>query len=151
MYLGNVCKGCVMEVESDLHVFGQCPCNQSINHPIINATQIYAAGAIANSHALPAFWLRGSLPKHLTQLPPESSTPEKIAYPENEARTSGVYYGDASGGGETSYNQWETNSFLTCWNPLKTHLRGFPHVMLRTQQGSRDHWVNSRPKIAWNA
>lgn len=101
------CQRCGSPVEDDVHVFWQCPCNASIEEQAVQNTQYLCARAVKNSSELPSFWLRGLLPRRLTEMLPETapSNDISIGYVNHSSMDwkQQVYCGDASGGKHTEH------------------------------------------------
>jgi len=107
----NLCPRCNSAVENDFHVYWDCPCNLEASHENISSTNNLIERARNEHGDLPCLWLRGILPSGLAVVPDEYSVPSSdvvIEYEHNQSSsewTSGVYYGDASGGENTSYKE----------------------------------------------
>jgi hypothetical protein len=106
----NLCPICDREPETNLHTFWTCPCNASIKHEYVYKTQHLVTRARNEHEQNPAFWLRGLISSSMTEIPPPHDSPTdelSITHinPEVANWSSATYYGDASGGEYTSYNE----------------------------------------------
>jgi hypothetical protein len=106
-----VCPRCGSEDETDLHTYWTCPANHNIDEGCVQQTQYLSARAVARASELPCLWLRGILPAHLTEVPPQYEPTNDVTavyvnpygvHP-NNLWGSGTYYGDASGGEHTEF------------------------------------------------
>jgi len=103
----TLCPRCQLEPETPLHTFWTCPCNKQIDEPIIQNTDKYIQYAVQEEHVYPCLWFRGILPKKFTDINiPEPTDDLCVTHinPDNAHWSSGIYYGDASGGQHTQYN-----------------------------------------------
>ena len=106
----KVCQRCGQADEDDLHTFWTCPHNANNQHENVSQTQYLIPRAKLGSTTHPCMWLRGILPSSFTQLPVEHASPLDVLVsvlhqPENMLWDSGTYYGDASGGENTSFKE----------------------------------------------
>ena len=106
----KLCPRCGLCEETDYHTFWECGCNDSFTHPFVTKTNHLKQKAREGTEEYPCFWLRGIIPASFTQVPPPHTNPsEEYNYnfvnPEQQNWMSGTYYGDASGGKNTSYKQ----------------------------------------------
>jgi len=105
----NKCLRCGLAPEDDLHVYWQCPANKNIDDPCVKDTQVLVKSAEAGCVNYPCFWLRGLVPKSFTLVPPEHQPVKDVDLQfinyESVDWHSDTYYGDASGGKYTQYNQ----------------------------------------------
>ena len=104
------CKRCGMP-DSDLHTFWTCEHNNNLEDSEVVGTQKLIDRAVAESEEYPCLWLRGILPSNLSTIPDEylpnnNTVHTYVSYStpiEDCIVTSGLYYGDASGGTFSSY------------------------------------------------
>ena len=104
------CKRCGMP-DSDLHTFWTCEHNNNLEDSEVVGTQKLIERAVAESEEYPCLWLRGILPSNLSTIPDEylpnnNTVHTYVSYStpiEDCIVTSGLYYGDASGGTFSSY------------------------------------------------
>jgi hypothetical protein len=105
----SACRRCFRTQETCFHVFWECSANADIESEYVSKTQNLCEEAKREHTLFPAMWLRGLLPAHFTEVPPEYETPTselKLTYenPSNDW-VSGTYYGDASGGKHTAISK----------------------------------------------
>ena len=102
-----ICPRCNQSIEDSIHLFWQCPCNDTIESENIQNTQKIQEEARTKAYSEPCLWLRGILPEHYTKIEPEHQpTTELIVHSidrEEVNYSSGTFYGDASGGKFTKY------------------------------------------------
>ena len=104
------CRRCGLP-DSDLHTFWTCPENDNIADAEVAGTQRLIQRAVDESIEYPCLWLRGILPSSLSNVPDEYLAPNEPSHvyvpystPVQECIvTSGLYYGDASGGSFSAY------------------------------------------------
>ena len=104
----DLCPRCGIETETPLHTFWTCPCNKQIDEPIIQNTDKYIQYAVQEESVYPCLWFRGILPKIFTDIDIPEPTNDLYVTHVNEDKahwSSGIYYGDASGGQFTQYNK----------------------------------------------
>ena len=101
------CSRCEEGVEDDLHTFWTCKCTQSIDHNFIIKSNVHINDAIKEASRYPCLWFRGILPSELTLLPDNIAPDDEpcFKYINPISWTSGVYYGDASGGVYSKYQK----------------------------------------------
>ena len=104
------CKRCGLP-DNDLHTFWICAHNNNLQDPEVVGTQELIDRAINESEEYACLWLRGILPSSLNKIPNDylfsiEASHNYISYITPIAQckvTSGLYYGDASGGTFSSY------------------------------------------------
>jgi hypothetical protein len=105
----DLCPRCKLAPETALHTFWTCPCNKDIDEPIIAKTNKHIQRAVDEADVYPCLWFRGLLPTEIIDkvVIPAPTDDINIEYinPENIEWTSGVYYGDASGGEHTQHSK----------------------------------------------
>ena len=103
----SVCPRCDICEETALHAFWQCQANANIDEESVSSSQCLCERATVDSLDIPCLWLRGILPDHLTNIDASHRPPDELhahfINPESCVWSSGVYYGDASGGEHTSF------------------------------------------------
>ena len=107
----NVCPRCGNAVETPLHCYWECPANQNIDEPAVQKTQHLIPAAVARATEEPCLWLRGILPvKYIPNSCEDCPNEYTVTWVDEDndisqakSITSGIYYGDASGGENTSY------------------------------------------------
>ena len=111
--LSPLCVRCTQNRRDSLfHMCWECPGNLEIDHPAIHDTNNLAHTAAVGCHDYPCLWLRGILPSNLVALPPGNEPPASPQYsitnplgtPASNMWTSGIYYGDGSGGSLAEYS-----------------------------------------------
>ena len=104
-----ICPRCGAESETDLHRYWQCKANNNIEDEAVQDTQHLQQTACEKAAAEPCLWLRGILPQKYTQISREYNPSDSLCITyinKNHMKwDSGTYYGDASGGEFTAYNQ----------------------------------------------
>ena len=106
----SACKRCGLP-DSDLHTFWTCSKNKDICDSEVVGTQKLIQRATDESSEYPCLWLRGILPSLLSDVPDEYCAPNEAKHTyvsyitpiQDCIVTSGLYYGDASGGTFSSY------------------------------------------------
>ena len=104
--VANVCPRCNMAVEDSLHSFWTCPANAEIDDHRVSSTQCLIHSAVQHSPEYPCLWLRGILPlplSHPHPIPEPPTDAMAIILGDNVCWESGIYYGDGSGGGFSSF------------------------------------------------
>jgi predicted HD phosphohydrolase len=103
----DICPRCHQEPETPLHTFWTCPCNEKIDETNITKSNKYIKRAVEEADTYPCLWFRGLLPNSIIEKHqiPEPAYEQDLKYIniEDMAWVSGVYYGDASGGNNTSF------------------------------------------------
>ena len=125
------CVRCGAENDDALHCFWQCPANNNIEEESVSSTQSLCGAAQAQVLTHPCLWLRGILPRDLTNIPEEylpthdhkctyTYINEGVLVDTTDAQQanirweSGTYYGDASGGELTAYSELRRVGVAVC-------------------------------------
>ena len=126
------CPRCGAAHEDALHTFWTCPANRSIDHPHLEKSHYLENTAVDQSRQFPCLWLRGLLPAHYTYIPDEHNATDTLTIKyvqcnQHYVWDSHIYYGDASGGKNTSYSK-----LRRCGVGLVCHTHGVFHYGLHS-------------------